>query len=267
MNADKIAKENIARLNTSIKYIEENLSEKLSLEIIAEKAHFSSFHFHRLFKVIVGETLNSFINRKRIEKAASYLSRYKKSIGSQGKQCIGSFAFLWGQKQEYTSTWYGLFTDDGMPTEAIDELQFCWSGSYPENRAPTIDSIHFESSSQIKNLVFAPGKKYEFEIYARDREGDKLNFKWELYEESSDKKSGGDAEDKPPLIYGKIKGSSKSKITLKAPFEEGRYRLFIFVNDTKKVAYMNVPFYVENDPSVKAKKVRFKSQTLKSFNE
>ena len=73
MTSTKIAKENIARLNTAILYIEENLSEKLTLEIISEKAHFSPFHFHRLFKVIVRETVNNFINRKRIEKAAAYL--------------------------------------------------------------------------------------------------------------------------------------------------------------------------------------------------
>ncbi len=77
MTADKIAKENIARLNTTITFIEANLAEKLSLEIVAEKAHFSPFHFHRLFKIIVGETVNIFINRKRIEKAASYLLHQK----------------------------------------------------------------------------------------------------------------------------------------------------------------------------------------------
>ena len=77
MNSDKIAKENIARLNTAITFIEENLSEKLTLEIVAEKAHFSPFHFHRLFKIIVDETVNNFINRKRIEKAAAYLLHQK----------------------------------------------------------------------------------------------------------------------------------------------------------------------------------------------
>jgi AraC family transcriptional regulator len=77
MSSSIIAKENIVRLNTAIKYIEENISEKLSLEIVAEKAFFSPFHFHRLFKVIVGETLHSFITRKKIEKAASFLLHQK----------------------------------------------------------------------------------------------------------------------------------------------------------------------------------------------
>ncbi|MEE9408670.1 MAG: GyrI-like domain-containing protein [Polaribacter sp.] len=73
MNSIKIAKENIARLNTAITFIEANLSEKLSLEVIAEKAYFSPFHFHRLFKIAVSETVHHFINRKRIEKSAAYL--------------------------------------------------------------------------------------------------------------------------------------------------------------------------------------------------
>jgi AraC family transcriptional regulator len=77
MNSDKIAKENIARLNTAITFIEANLSEKLSLKIIAEKAHFSPYHFHRLFSVAVGETVQNFINRKRIEKAALILLHQK----------------------------------------------------------------------------------------------------------------------------------------------------------------------------------------------
>lgn len=77
MKTSIIAKENIARLNLAIQFIEENLESKLSLTIIAEKAHFSPFHFHRLFKIIVDETVNNFINRKRIEKSASYLLHQK----------------------------------------------------------------------------------------------------------------------------------------------------------------------------------------------
>ncbi len=89
MNSDKIAKENIARLNTAITFIEENLSEKLSLEIVAEKAHFSPFHFHRLFKIIVDETVNNFINRKRIEKAAAYLLHQKEKNSTEIAEKVG----------------------------------------------------------------------------------------------------------------------------------------------------------------------------------
>ena len=81
MNSGKIANHNIVRLNKAIVFIENNLSEKLSLEIISKEVNSSPFHFHRLFKIIVGETLQNFINRYRIEKAASILIHQKeKSI-------------------------------------------------------------------------------------------------------------------------------------------------------------------------------------------
>mgnify|MGYP000026465635 FL=1 len=89
MNSDNIAKENIARLNIAITFIEDNLSEKLSLEIIAEKAHFSPFHFHRLFKLVIGETLHNFINRKRIEKSAAYLLHQKEKNITQIAEAVG----------------------------------------------------------------------------------------------------------------------------------------------------------------------------------
>ncbi|MEQ6124666.1 GyrI-like domain-containing protein [Pseudotenacibaculum sp. MALMAid0570] len=78
-SSSKIAKENVARINKAIVFIEENLAQKLSLEKIAQEAHFSSYHFHRLFSVIMGETVNNFVTRKRIEKAASFFL-HKKEI-------------------------------------------------------------------------------------------------------------------------------------------------------------------------------------------
>ena len=89
MKTLKIAKENIARLNVAIQFIEENLETKLNLLIIAEKAHFSPFHFHRLFSVIVGETVNNFIIRKRIEKAASYLLHQKEKSITEVTEAVG----------------------------------------------------------------------------------------------------------------------------------------------------------------------------------
>ena len=66
-------KEYISRINNVIDYIENNISSKFSLEELASVANFSKFHFHRIFASIVGETLNSYILRIRLEKAASIL--------------------------------------------------------------------------------------------------------------------------------------------------------------------------------------------------
>ncbi len=72
-NHNYLRKEYISRINRVIDYIEDNLDSELSLERLAEVAHFSRFYFHRIFKAIVGETLNQFIQRIRVEKAAVML--------------------------------------------------------------------------------------------------------------------------------------------------------------------------------------------------
>jgi AraC family transcriptional regulator len=63
----------IKRINTILLYIDANLSGDLSLETIAKIGHYSPFHLHRLFKAITNETLNAYVTRKRIEKAAMQL--------------------------------------------------------------------------------------------------------------------------------------------------------------------------------------------------
>ena len=65
---DEIRKEYIRRVNIVIDFVEKNLDKDLSLEFLSDKAYFSPFHFHRIFSAIVGETVSSFINRKRIER-------------------------------------------------------------------------------------------------------------------------------------------------------------------------------------------------------
>ena len=76
-NIEQIRKEHVARINNAILYIEINLSKKLMLNDIAKEAYFSPFHFHRIFSLVVGETVQSFITRKRIEKAAGLLINQK----------------------------------------------------------------------------------------------------------------------------------------------------------------------------------------------
>jgi AraC family transcriptional regulator len=63
----------------TIQYIDNNLDTELSLEKVSELAAYSPFHFHRIFRLITGETLQNYIIRKRIEKSAFYLA-VKKNI-------------------------------------------------------------------------------------------------------------------------------------------------------------------------------------------
>lgn len=54
-------------------YISQNLCLNPTLEDIASAAAMSSFHFHRIFRAQVGETVAEFTRRLRMERAASWL--------------------------------------------------------------------------------------------------------------------------------------------------------------------------------------------------
>ncbi len=65
--------EYIARINRVIDFVSDNIDQELSLGKLAAVANFSPFHFHRIFRALVGETPNSYVQRIRAEKAASQL--------------------------------------------------------------------------------------------------------------------------------------------------------------------------------------------------
>lgn len=65
--------EYISRVNRVVDYIEKNIRQNLTLDELADLAHFSKFHFHRIFKAFIGETIAQFIQRIRIERAAREL--------------------------------------------------------------------------------------------------------------------------------------------------------------------------------------------------
>ncbi|NMH89223.1 AraC family transcriptional regulator [Flavivirga algicola] len=73
ISKNDIEKDYIRRINSTLKYIDTNLDSELSLESLSKMALYSPFHFHRVFKALIGETLNAYIIRKRIEKTASVL--------------------------------------------------------------------------------------------------------------------------------------------------------------------------------------------------
>lgn len=61
------------RIDRVIQYIEANLANKISLTDVANISHFSIYHFHRIFTGIVGETVNDYIVRRRLERAVNLL--------------------------------------------------------------------------------------------------------------------------------------------------------------------------------------------------
>src|SRR5437773_11110991 len=61
------------RLLRVLVYIQQHLDETIALDDLARVAHFSPYHFHRLFRGMVGESVMEHVRRLRLERAAHRL--------------------------------------------------------------------------------------------------------------------------------------------------------------------------------------------------
>lgn len=180
------------------------------------------------------------------EKAAVYKSRYEYAIERDRTRCLGSYVFLWGQKQERTPTWYGLFTEQGEESEVVDVMQYLWSGKWPANKAPHLYSLQLDHQKALDNIYLQPGARYNVLAVAADPDKDPLNYRWEVLPEPTQLSEGGDFEARPQPVAGLVTAEGAGKAILKAPEKEGAYRIFVYITDGhNNVATANIPFFVK----------------------
>lgn len=188
------------------------------------------------------------IEETSTQKAETY-RKSMEAILSDTKYCIGSYVFLWGNKQEHTATWFNLFLESGEQTSVMDVLIRGWSGKEPQNRAPSIDTFLLDGRLAHQNIMFTSGQRVPVFVQSTDLDGDKLTYVWQIVPESTDKKSGGDAEIAPKPLKGIFnRGSRKSNaVEFEAP-KPGQYRIFIYIFDgNNNVATANIPFLVKDE--------------------
>ncbi len=77
---NRVSGNEIERLLPVLVHIQANLDQDLSLEALATRSQLSPFHFHRLFRSAVGETLKQYTQRLRLERAASRLIIHDSTI-------------------------------------------------------------------------------------------------------------------------------------------------------------------------------------------
>jgi len=181
------------------------------------------------------------IEQTSTEKAHTYEEFYDVAVLDEPARALGAYAFLWGQKQERTESWYGMFLKSGEKTEPVDVMSRLWGGTV-ENHAPTITPI--DSKAALTRA--APGVEFDASVEAEDPDGDALTYRWVVKRESSDRQGGGDREAEPEEVPGLVLTDPGPSIRFRTPDEPGPYRLFVFVYDGKDAAATaNTPFYVE----------------------
>jgi hypothetical protein len=178
-------------------------------------------------------------------KAMLLQQRYEQVIAADTEQGLGSYVFLWGNKQERTPTWYGLFLPSGESTPAVDAMQYVWTGAWPSNRAPSVQPLTLDGRRAIDSITLKPGREYTAQVDARDADGDTLRYRWTVLHETTATSIGGDREDVPPEVVLAMQDDGEGGVRFAAPGKPGAYRLFVDVLDGQgHAAYANLPFRV-----------------------
>ncbi len=183
------------------------------------------------------------------EKARQLMDRYQRVISAHSKQIIGSYVFFWGQKQERTPTWYGLLLEDGARTEAMDVMQYIWTGGWPARRAPHVEGMLLDGKSAAQSVTLQPGMPYSARLDVSDPNGGDLDYRWQIMRESTATEQGGDPEEIPEAIPVQVDEQGEGTIVMTSPDKPGVYRLFAHVYNSDGLAgHANIPFMVEAAP-------------------
>ena len=174
------------------------------------------------------------------DKAKLIRKGYEATIQPAG-DCWGGYVFLWGQKQEATSTWFGLFAESGESTGVCDVMHELWKGQPPTDHAPDLKRL---TSNAAKKEIQASGE-FTAQAEATDPDGDPLTYHWTVTPETAGRDTHAhERKTKPlPQCIAKAEGNSA---TFRAPEKPGAYRVHLLVTDNhKRAATGNFPFKVK----------------------
>ena len=174
------------------------------------------------------------------EKARSYYAAH--TMVSESKLCLGTFAFLWGWKQECTATWFGMYLPTMEKLPQVDAMVKAWTGKFPENRCPVIRKI----DCSFFGKTVKRNRKMVAAVEVEEPNGDPMTYDWVVGAETTQASTGGDHEDAVGMFPKLTIVNNEVDCVFKTPKKPGAYRLFLTVRDGKGgAATANIPFLVK----------------------
>jgi len=188
----------------------------------------------------------SAIEQTSSEKVEAIKERYQQIILADSLNCMGSYVFLWGQKQERTPSWYGLFTENGERTEPVNLMEYLWTGQWPNHMAPKMIDFTIEGQGgRFDNVQLEKNKEFRALISVEHPEMGNLTVRAEIMPEPKELSDGGDFEKRPKSLEELIISASTTEVVFNAPVSSGAYRILIYVVDNhNNAATANIPFLV-----------------------
>ena len=168
---------------------------------------------------------------------------YQKYIDSRPPNCLGSYMFIWGTKQEETHTWFSFFDEQGREYPIVGLMQQLWTGQPPANQAPVIDRLRVDGYDTTSlSFSFSPAV-HRAQILAIDPDGDPLTYRWEI--KPSAQQTADYVGTPLPAIDGLIHHDTAPTTPFSLPQKPGAYRLFVYVYDNHRhVASANFSFRI-----------------------
>lgn len=172
------------------------------------------------------------------EKAEFYRRAYLGSI-QQKPMSLGSYAFLWGNKQERTATWFGMFLPDGHKVNAVDTMTELWSGKPPAAACPVIKELKSEGATRL-----GAGEILKIRLSATNPGNCPLRVRWVVQPEQMKTLTAGREEELLPELPGAILRGDVQGCEIAVPEAPGAYRVFAYVYNDAGASVGNVPFLV-----------------------
>ncbi len=190
------------------------------------------------------------IENTSTKKAEQYYDFYKNYMPTENSRFLGSLAFYWGNRHEYTHTWYSIFDETGHPTEVEEALADSWRGSPAEHQSVKIKYMMIDNMGARDNIILSPGSRHMARLLlAPGQSPDSLRYSWEIMKE--DWVNWGHTWNyfkKPTAEQSLIADSTLQNAPFICPAKEGPYRIFINVYNNKGYCTTaNTPFYVVNN--------------------
>jgi hypothetical protein len=152
---------------------------------------------------------------------------------------MGSVVFYWGHRQEYTQSWFSIFAENGDPNEIKETLNDCWKDTVTAHVSPKIRLMLIDNLGGKNNIIVTGGSQHHAALEMQSSKSlDTLKYKWEIHKENW-------FYGMSPAEMGLFADSTLPATDFKAPKNEGPYRVFVTVYNSKGYfATANIPIYV-----------------------
>jgi hypothetical protein len=181
------------------------------------------------------------IENTSTKKAEQYQQLYSQ-LPFQNPRFLGALVFYWGQKQEVTPTWFSLFDETGIPSEAVAVMRQHWTGRHSPDDAPRALYMLLNNKGAADNIMLRADVTASAELLMQGEPTQALDLRWEVWQE--DWYTG--MHRAPQKILDTLMlHTDHKKFSFKTPLREGPYRIYVKAWDNSgHYVTANTPFYV-----------------------